>query len=234
MVQYSVPWKLVYGLWPDIVGSTRHSVENFTAAVVARMDPPPLVQGTENLPADPRFLLVANHYQRKGMWILHPASAITQVICKQYGAGDPPVRWVVTGNWPPFRIGRWKFASPGDILLPRVAHSLWCYPVPFAGADPASTARSIRRILRDAPRLTRPIGLFPEGVAGVAGKVGESLTGVERLIGLLAKTGMPVVPVGIGEAGRLVIRIGGSIAPGRLLAASDAARLVMESVRELV
>lgn len=232
-LKYAVPWREVFDLTPDILHHRRHSLQSFAASVVARMNPGPLVEGLANLPTDPRFLLVANHYQRKGMWILHPASAITQVIADHYGAKDPPVRWVVTANWPRWRIGPWQFPSPGDLLLPKVAHALWCYPVSFAGADPHYTARSIRQILRDAPGLDRPIGLFPEGVAGTAENPVAPLPGVERVIRLLARSGMPVVPTAISEAGRLILRFGEPINPDQLLTSGNAAQLAMAMVNQL-
>ncbi|HEY3439927.1 MAG TPA: hypothetical protein VGK29_04215 [Paludibaculum sp.] len=83
--------------------------------------------------------------------------------------------------------------------MPRVAHALWCYPVSLANANPAYTARSIRAVLRDAKSATRPSGLFPEGVAGSAGRLSVPLPGVERLIAHLARMGVPVVPAGISE-----------------------------------
>ncbi len=233
-IQYAVPWDLVFGLTPHIWHGTKRSVDDFSAAVVARMRPEPEISGWEHLPADPRFLLVANHYQRKGLWILHSASVLTQAIRRHYGPGDPPVRWVVTANWPPIRIGPWKFPSPGDRLLPRVADALSCYAVSFAHANPGFTARSLRRILREAPGLTRPIGLFPEGVAGVAGVLTDPLPGVDRLMAHLGRGGMPAVPAGISEAGRFVIRFGAAVPAAELAASPDAARLVLGRVAELL
>jgi hypothetical protein len=233
-LSYSVPWREVFGLGPNIANRTPTSVDAFSAAIVARMDPPPLITGSAHLPVSARFILVANHYQRKGMWIMHPASALTQAIRAHYGPGDPPVRWIVTANWPPIRIGPLRLPSPGDILLPRVADALACYPVSFAGSNQAFTARSLRRILREAPHSDRPLGLFPEGVAGSAGQLTKSLPGVDRLISHLAKAGMPVVPAAISEAGRLVICFGEAITPTELLAASDAAQLSLDRVAALL
>ena len=237
--RYSVPWDLVFGLTSYIRAGRVRSVDEFTAAVVSRIQPEPRVEGVSNLPAAPRFLLVANHYQRKGLWILHSAAALTQAILRHYGAdmppARPPVRWLVTANWPPIRIGSWKLPSPGDWLLPRVAHALWCYPVSFAGSNPAFTARSIRTILRDAKTATRPIGLFPEGVAGGAGTLQAPLPGVERLIAQLARLGVPAVPVGISEAGgRFLIRFGAVIAAEQLSVSANAAELCMARVAELL
>lgn len=211
LVSYPVPWDLVFGLTDHIRRGTRRGLNDFTARVVARMDPPPVIEGLEHLPADPRFVLAANHYQRKGLWILHPASVLTQAVVRKYGPLDPPVRWLVTANWPRWRLGPFSFRSPGDLLLPRVAHALWAYPVSFHGANPAFTARSLRTLLRELPHLSCPIGIFPEGVAGVAGRIGPALPGIGRLLSLIRR---PIVPAFITEhGGRLVIRLGGPVPP---------------------
>ena len=235
-VSYTVPWQLIFNLWPNMLHRTATSVDEFSRAIVERMQPPPEISGLEQLPDSPRFVLAANHYQRKGMWIMHPASVLTQAIRTHYGPGDPPVRWLVTANWPSIQVGPWRFPSPGDILLPRVADALACYPVSFARTNPAYTARSLRKILRDAPHLNRPLGLFPEGVAGSAGQLTEPIPGVERLLVHLAKFGLPVQPVGISEGqGRLVMRFGSTISCETLLGArEDAAKLTMRRIADLL
>jgi 1-acyl-sn-glycerol-3-phosphate acyltransferase len=195
-----------------------------------------VIEGLENLPLSPRFVLAANHYQRPGLWIMHAAAVLTQAIRQHYGPEDPPVRWMVTANWPPIAIGPWRVRSPGDILLPRVADALACYPVSFARTNPLYSARSLRRILREAPLLRRPIGIFPEGVAGIAGELTEPIPGVERLLVHLAKQGLPAQPVGISESeGRLRVRFGTTIGCSDLLVQPDAAaKLVMRQIAELV
>jgi hypothetical protein len=198
------------------------------------MVPPPLFAGLENIPRSGKFLVVPNHFERPGVWILHSASAVTQGIRQAIGPGNPPVHWVVTANWPPIRLGRWTFPSPGDILLPKVAHALHCFPVSFARHNPGFTAASIRKLLRAAPHLTRPIGIFPEGVAGTADRMADPLPGVDRLIAHLARLGYGAIPAGIREEGRLVVRFGEMVERERLMAAGDAARLLMDRVRDLV
>jgi Acyltransferase len=234
LLSYRAPWDLIARQGPHFVNNTRASIDEFTAGIVARMDPPPLVLGREHLPASARFVLAANHFQRKGMWILHAAGALTHAIREHYGPGDPPVRWVVTANWPRVRVGPFAFRSPGDFLLPKVAHVWSCYPVSFHGTNPAYTAKSLRVILRDVPRSDRPLGLFPEGVRGSAGTLVEPLPGVERLLTHLARHGVPVVPAGVSEAGRLVLRFGPCVSTSELTGATDAAKLVMERIADLV
>jgi hypothetical protein len=228
-LQYPVPWDLVFGLTPHLRDRSRRDVDDFSAGVVARMSPPPVYRGLEHIPADGRFLVIANHYQRPGMWILHPASAITQAVRQRIGPGNPPVHWVVTANWPPIRIGPWRIPSPGDLLLPRVAHVLHCYAVSFAKHNPGFTAASIRRLLKDAPRLDRPIGIFPEGVAGTAGRVTDPLPGVGRLI---AKLRRPAVPVAISEQDRLILQFLPPLPADELAQAADPAALLLDRIRQ--
>ncbi len=230
-LHYPVPWDVVFSLTDHVARQTRRDVDDFSAQVVARMTPPPDYLGLEHLPADPRFLVVANHYQRPGMWILHPASAITQAVRQRVGPGNPPVHWIVTANWPPIRLGPWRIPSPGDVLLPRVAHALHCYAVSFARHNPGFTATSIRRLLKDAPRLERPIGIFPEGVAGMAGQLTQPLPGVERLI---VKLNRPAVPVAISETDRLRIQFGPAVSMEELRAAPQAADLLMARIAALL
>jgi 1-acyl-sn-glycerol-3-phosphate acyltransferase len=234
-VSYPVPWDLVFGLWPNMLRRTATSVDAFSASICSRIQPAPLISGWENLPPSARFILVANHYQRRGLWIMHAASVLTQAIRRHYGPGDPPVRWMVTANWPPIKLGPLRFRSPGDLLLPRVADALACYPVSFAGANPAYTARSLRRILRAAPRFDRPLGIFPEGVGGCAGKLTDPIPGMARLFTHLAKHGLPVQPAGISEGrGRLVVRFGPGISCAELITAPDAALLAMRHIARLL
>lgn len=234
-INIKIPWKLIFGLGPHILERKATDVDAFTAAICKSIQPEPLVEGTKNLPENPTFVLAANHYQRNGLWILFPAAVMTQMISRRYGGTSVPVRWMVTANWPRLKMGPFTFASPGDMLLPRVADALACYPVSFAGSNQAFTARSLRKILREAPRAGRPLGIFPEGVGGSAGVFSKPLPGVERLLAHLAKAGMPVVPVGIGEReGRLIFRIGEVIAAGEILGAENSAEMVLNRIRGLV
>lgn len=230
MKQYPVPWRQVFALTSHIGRGTRYSVRRFTEESRKLLQPEPEVAGLENLPAGPRFLLAANHYQRPGLWILHPCSVITVALQRHYMLADPPVRWIVTANWPPWKLGPLTLPSPGDWLLPRVAHALHCYPVSFTGTNPALTARSYRALLKE---IDRPLGLFPEGVQGTAAAIGDPLPGVERLVLLLAKKGIPAVPCRISEKeNRLQVRFHETLQPEELLAAGEhAARLLMDRIR---
>lgn len=230
-----MPWDQVFSLWPHLANRTKRNVDDFSGSIMRRMVPEPILSGIEHLPTSPRFLLVANHYQRKGLWIVHVASVLTQAIANHYGRDvDPPVHWMVTANWPPWKLGPLRIPSPGDFLLPRVAEALSCFPVSFAGANPAYTAATLKRILKAVPTLQRPIGLFPEGVAGAAGRLTDPLPGVDRFVALLAKKGWPALPAGVSEDGRFVVRFGPMIEPEEITKSPDAAALLMSRIASLI
>jgi 1-acyl-sn-glycerol-3-phosphate acyltransferase len=140
---------------------------------------------------------------------------------------------MVTANWPRIRVGPLSFRSPGDILLPRVAHVWSCYPISFSGTNPAYTGRSIRRILTDMPQANRPLGLFPEGVHGAAGHITDAVPGLSRFLTSLSSLGVPVVPVGVSEHGRFILRFGPTISSDELRNADDAATLVLQRIRSV-
>lgn len=217
-------------LAPSLIQGDQTALLEFAVAVCSSHPANAIVDGIGNLPDSPRFLLCANHYQRRGLWILHPAAVITAAIGQRYSALDPPIRWVVTANWPPWQFFGFRFSSPGDLLLRRVARSLDAFPIPFAGGNPAATARSYRQLLR---RLDTPVGLFPEGTAGAAQRIGDALPGVERLIAAVARTGVPVLPCRISEEDRcLRIRFAPTVSPPEIEEAGPhGARLVMDRIR---
>ena len=131
-LRYPVPWREVIGLTPHIRRGTRTSVDQFTASIAEHIRPEPLVDG--KLPDDPRFVLAANHYQREGLWILHTATVLTRLVRDRYGPGDPPVRWMVTANWPPLRLGSFCLPSPGD----------WPAPITVSHLSPGSHGKQAR------------------------------------------------------------------------------------------
>jgi hypothetical protein len=137
---------------------------------------------------------------------------------------------MVTANWPPWRLGPWTIPSPGDRLLPRVAEALQCYPVSFSGSNPAYTAGTLRRLFKEARSSPTPIGIFPEGVAGAAGRLTDPLPGVERVLMHLKR---PVLPCGVSEDGRLVLRFGRVLSAAEV-GGEDAARRAMLAVAELL
>ena len=92
----------------------------------------------------------------------------------------------------------------------------------------------MRRILKDARTSPAAIGIFPEGVAGSAGRLTAPLPGVDRFLAHLGKAGLPLVPCGVSEAGRFVIRFGEPIPSADVAASADPAALAMDRIRGLL
>lgn len=228
---HPVPWRQVFALNPYIWAATPAPMGRLYHEIASRLVPEPEVVGSHTLPAEPRFLLVANHYQRRGLWIAYPASVIASALGRHYALPDPPIRWLVTANWPRWRIGPLSVPSPGDWLLPRVAAAASCYPVPFAGMDPLRAARSLRRLLNDAATSNGPFGLFPEGVAGEAERPAPPLPGAARLIRRIAASGRLTVPVRISEANdRLRVHFLKPVPAQELLTQADPAKYLMSRI----
>lgn len=218
---------------------TRSDVENIYRGFVARMNPEPVLQGIEHLPESPQFILAANHYQRPGLWIAHIASVLACAMADRYRC-TPPIRWLVTANWPRWRIGPLNVPSPGDLLLPRVAHAAWCYAVPFEGTNAVVAGRTLRRLMKDSGSLKCPIGVFPEGAKASADALGPPLAGIGRLFTMLAAKGWRIVPAGVSEGHsasgahrRFFVRFGPPIGIDKILNCTDAGRLAMEHIEEL-
>jgi hypothetical protein len=104
--------------------------------------------------------------------------------------------------------------------------------VSFAAHNPGFTAASLRRVLREAKTLDRPLGIFPEGVAGTADHMASALPGVGRLLEHLAKLGLPVVPCRVAENGTgLLLNFGVPLDATALGRCSDAGEAVMDAIR---
>jgi hypothetical protein len=232
-LQYPVPWDVISKLGPHILRGTRSEVQTIYRGFVSRMQPPPLFEGLDQLPQTTRFVLAANHYQRPGLWIAHIASVLACAMDDRYHAA-PPLRWLVTANWPRWKLGTLSVRSPGDILLPKVAHAAWCYAVPFAGTNPGMAGRSLRRLLKDTADAQCPIGIFPEGAQATAGKLSPPLPGIGRLFTMLAERGWHVQPAGVSEAGRFVVRFGPPIETAAILEARDAGALILGRIADLL
>src|SRR4051812_18995594 len=52
-------------VFPHVARATRASLDEASAALVRELSPKPLIECADLLPRNPRFVVVANHYQRK-------------------------------------------------------------------------------------------------------------------------------------------------------------------------
>jgi len=152
-------------------------------------------QGLENVPPEGPFVLVTNHYARRGLQPYHFGMFITTVIAERRRL-SPAIRWVITSEWYGYRIGpipipvwliRWLFRRVGkvygQVVMPRQASLA------------VGRAAVLRRIARIAQ--SEPIGLMPE--AGGSGILQEPLEGSGLFLQALSERGLPLVPAGVWE-----------------------------------
>ncbi len=227
-LRYPVPWDIIFRLTPYIARGNPAPTPALLHSLLERMESRPLYSGLEHIPAAPPFVLAANHYQRRHLWIAHAAAALAEPLRLRFST--TPVRWIVTANWPPLTLGRLRIPSPGDWLLPRVAGALGYYDVPFAASRPGRTASSLRRLLRDAPSSI--VGIFPEGARATAGPLSLPLPGLDRLFLHLARAGLSVLPARVSESGPgFLIRFGAPLPPPLLIDSPGPSALVMHAIK---
>lgn len=204
-MSYPFPWREFGALaWSLVTGRRRDMVAD-AAAMWRRSTRRPLILGAENIPASGPVVLVANHYQRRGLWIAWPAGLITLATAARRSGS--PVRWVVTGE---LRLAQWRNGGPilpgSRLLLRRVAATYGLIELP--GTDRFGSAAAVRRVFR---RLEsgEAVGIFPEGLAKSSSSIGRPAPGFGRLAVLLSKRNIPLVPVAVSESdGRMIIRLG--------------------------
>lgn len=205
---YTLPLQLLRDLTVSMLTrSLRHGAQDFQG-VLAMWPAPPVVDGIEHIPADGPMALIANHYQRRGMWIGFPAGLLAREIMLRR-ADHASTHFGVIAD---LRIGGRRI--PGSAwVFGRVAEVWGLVPLPTAAADVRGRAAAVRRILSlalPAPHgMGEPIGIFPEGSAGNSAGLRRALPGTGTLLLLLTRGAVPILPAGVWETGgRLHARFG--------------------------
>jgi hypothetical protein len=151
--------------------------------------------------------VVVNHYARQGFHAWWIALAVTAAL-------DRDIHWVVTGAWTyPDRIRSLLVTPASRWALRRLAH-LYGFtsmpPMPPRPNDTLARALAARRLLRYVRGRSGPIvGLAPEGADQAGGLLSPPPAGSGRLIELLGKEGLSLLPVGLYESdGRLRLSFG--------------------------
>ena len=201
-----LPWRRFPGLARDLV---LRQPRSFLADCLAMLEQIEVSwQGEDNLPDTGPVCLVANHYQRRDLWIGW-TGALVSVAVAERRRGQVP-RWLVLGDLP-IQVGPLRFSLPGAAwAFARVA-DVWGL-IPTTGfANPIDRAQSLRRVIR-LLRGGEVVGLFPEGASGTAGRLGPLPAGSGRFLLRLERQGVSIVPAGVRECNRrLIVRFGPTI-----------------------
>jgi len=206
---YEFPRLPLAGFGLDLLLGRRRSFLKDSQRVMAANPYHRQVHGLEHVPSEGPFVLVTNHYARRGLRTYHCAMFITTVIAERRPL-SPTIRWIITSEWYGYRIGpilipvwliRWVFRRVGKVygllVMPRQA------------SRAVGRAAVLRRIARIAQRES--IGVTPE--AGGSGILREPLEGSGLFLQALSERGLPLVPTGVWEGdGTLMVRFGDPLA----------------------
>ncbi|MBF6589878.1 MAG: hypothetical protein IVW57_05010 [Ktedonobacterales bacterium] len=227
-LRYRFPLSWLVHMGRDLLFARPRSFKEDCALAVRCLPRPPRIEGQEHVPAHGSVVLVANHYQRRDLWIgwvgglLCTAlwSARPEMVC-HFVVEDRAVLDGASINWtrPIFA----RVARVWDLVL-----------VTPAEARDANADGSRRRALRDClRRLRRPDGrpvclcIMPEGISGGTRGLIAPVAGSGRSLLALASAGALLLPAAVWEDadGALHARFGPAwrpaIPPGMVPAAYD-------------
>jgi 1-acyl-sn-glycerol-3-phosphate acyltransferase len=199
---------------------------------------PPLLRGADNIPEQGPFAVVANHYERPGLWMAWPAVYLSHVVWQRAGR---ELHWMAIEEWESFSLGRIPIPPWMTRVVFRRAYRVYgiiAMPPPdAAAAGRAAAMRSAVQVIKAGG----VVGVMPEAAVGPTPELLEAREGVGSFLLLLAHAGARVLPVGLyEEAPRLVARLG---APFELSVPGSVARddrdrwirnRVMYAIRDLL
>jgi 1-acyl-sn-glycerol-3-phosphate acyltransferase len=187
---------------PPLLLGKRASFAGHGEWLLARVGLPPVVEGEEKIPSEGPFVVVVNHYQRKGRWVGWNSYLISVVVARRRPGTE--VHWVMNDGfarrargaipWPRWFL-RWLFR--------RIGRMYGHVTVPADVASTRGRARAAREMIElvspRAPGKTGAIlGIFPEARNSPSG-LAEPPPGVGGLVRVLARRGVPFLPAGVYE-----------------------------------
>jgi hypothetical protein len=210
--RYRMPRRWMLEMGRDLLFKRPRSIVADSALAVRSLPRSPVVEGLEHIPSSGSFLLATNHCQRSDLWIGWAISLLIDCIDRQ--REDHPSPHVVTTDRALFD----GFTVPGSRwLFERVAlawNLVLMTPPEVEHHEPGCSRRSALRqclsiVQRENGRAVY-FALAPEGLAGTARGLGETVPGSGRSLLALAGRGLPILPAVVWEEtpGKLHARFG--------------------------
>ena len=194
--RYPAPFLMLFHIGASMVRGQRRSAGADSAAILRLVHPPPRAIGTEHIPDDGPFVVVANHYQRPGMWVGWGGMVVNAAVYRTRRAqGD--IRWLMAAELLDYRLGplvvRWQWIAR---VLTRFAATYGFGVVSSRDAGVVGGLSGLRVAAR-ALAAGDPVGILPEGTESDA--LCEARPGVGAALAWLTRDNVPVVPAAITE-----------------------------------
>lgn len=192
-------------LWAVVRGK-RRSMGRDTSHVLTGMPVAPLIRGANNIPEDGRLVVVANHYERPGLWMAWPALFVANCVYLRRGED---VHWIAIETWDTLRVFGVPISRTWIRKVFKRAFGVWSMIGMPRRDDPASNRALALRAATHEVRAGHVIGMMPEGEVGSTPQLLPAREGSGAFLLLMAAAGARILPVGIYEENdRMVAHFG--------------------------
>jgi hypothetical protein len=226
---YRLPLAYLLAMLVSVLTGRRRSFSADARWLLGRLAIQPRIAGDEHIPARGSFVLVANHYQRQGLWVAWGAYLTSMAVAPRR-LESPEVSWAMAGEWRENLMGPIPWPAPFlRWLFGRIATTYGHVLVPaadFMSSGRAQAVRSMLRTLRPQAKegTPSPMGLLPEGRNSPDRSLQRPDRSIGRLLLHLCGGDVPVLPAAVREVdGALTVTFGPALSLERFRAAGDEA-----------
>lgn len=199
-LRYRFPLRWAFSMGRDMLLDRPRSFRADCALAVRSLPMRPKIEGREHVPREGPFIVVANHYQRRDLWVGFCGGLLCDALWSV--RGDLRCRFVITdralldgATVPLTRAIFARVSRVWDMILVTPAEAL------DAGAE-ASRRHALRaclQALRGEGRCSTCLIISPEGVRGNTRGLRRAAAGSGRSLLALAATGAPLLPAAVYE-----------------------------------
>ena len=194
--RYPVPYLFLARLAIDMLRGRRRSVGADSAALLRLVHPSPRAIATEHIPGAGPFVVVANHYQRPGLWVGWGGMVVNAAIHRARPTHDD-VRWLMAAEMLDYRLGALTVSRE------RMARIVGRFARVYGFALVSNVEAGVvggPAVLRAAARYLAvgdPVGVLPEGAVSV--ELRRARAGVGTALAWLSRDSIPILPAGVAE-----------------------------------